>query len=676
MRRRQLLYGSLAVITVILTVTCLANALLVQTKLEESRQTCEEAIHLFLKGSDTLTNEVFAYGDTAQLVHLTNYWTEAEVTRCRDVALERLEGISLSQAEKDALRQASNASNDLMDLETHAMRLIALSAGVPAAETPRAVAEYRLPAEETYLMAPIKRAKARTLLFGREYMNQKNVIIRGVADFSYHLNSRIGKSVTDNMHGAWLAISVNLVLFIIFIVLYQVVGHQNDAAAREELRKREECFRVVAKQTGHYVFRYDIPTRTYYHITGGEGIIPVPEVVENLADSAVTHSIVAQESMEAYRGFLAVLDEGKTPPDTDVRLLEKNGEAKWYRFSATLVHGDDGAATSAVVSYADCAKQREQELAYSRWMQEMRALDAENVVLHEWNITRDILENEHGVMEPAGDHPHTPRFDERARIYGKLFVAKEDQGAFRSYVNREKLIGMYHNGVFSDILDYREIQPDRTLRWTRLTIRLVMYPSSSDIKAYVMKQDIDEEKRMELALIQQSELDSLTGALNRRAFIAKVTELLQKAPKQNHVLMMLDIDGFKSVNDTYGHDFGDKFLQNFTEAARRQLRPHDLVGRIGGDEFMICIPDVPTDSAITKKANQVIQTLHTNTGDGQIVTVSMGIAVYSRDGTTFEELYQKADIALYKMKKSGKDSFCFYLQGMENGGNMLTSFDS
>ena len=675
MRRRQIVYGALSILVVFLTIFLLAQALLQQTRLEKTRNAYEEAIHLFLSGSDTLTNEVFAYADTGDARHMNEYWTEADVTKTRDIAVQILEDGELSADEAEALYTASGASNRLMELETHAMRLLADGAAMPIEEMPGEVAVYSLPAAERVLSAQAQTALAKSMLFGREYMTQKNMIIRNVSDFSYHLNSRIGLASTDNMRHAWLTITLSLVLFILFIILYQIASHKLEAYQREELRQREECFRIVASQTGHFVFRYDIPTRTFYLITGYNAPIDVPEVIPALADSAVLHNVVAKDSLAAYREFLRVLDSGETPPDTDVRLVEKGGEGKWYRFSASLVRDPSGKAISAVVSYAESDRQREQELAYSRWVQEMKELDQENVILHEWNISKDLLENEHGKMEPTGDRSSLRHFDERVQVYIRDAVYREDVAAYRAIMDREKLIGMFHSGVFSQSLDYREIQPDRSLRWMRLTLRLVMYPTSNDVKAYIMKQDIDDEKQVELALIQQSEMDSLTGAFNRRAFIEKVTELLHKAPKQNHVIMMLDIDGFKSVNDTFGHDFGDKLLQSFTEAARQELRPSDLIGRIGGDEFMICIPNVPTDSAIAKKAGQLINALHATASDGRDITVSMGVSVFSRDGASFEELYQKADIALYKIKKTGKNSFCFYIHGMESSGNTLTSFD-
>ena len=649
--------------------------MLTQTGLDATRTACEEVIHLFLQGSDTLTNEVFAYADTADVKHLTNYWTEADVTKSRDTAVNTLEGKTLSADELDALHNAADASNALMLLETHAMRLIADSAGMSPEEMPQAVAAYALPADEKALPAEEQSALAKELLFGREYMTRKNTIIRNVSDFSYHLNTRIGMAATRNMRHAWIVISVNLGLFILFIILYQFTSNRLDESQREDLRQREECFRIVANQTGRYVFRYAIPTRTYYRITEFPGSTDMPEIIPDLADSATTQKAVNKDSLAAFRGFLNRLDAGETPPDTDIHLLEKNGKTKWYRFSASLVRASDGRAIGAVVSYVECERQREQELAYSRWLQEMQTLDQEKVVLREWNISKDVPDNEYSKVSAAGDLGHIRHFDDFIHAYVKNDVFKEDAPSFRDVVSREKLIGMYHSGVYSHSLDYREVRRDHSLCWMRLTVRLIMYPTSSDIKAYVMIQDINEEKLSALALIQHSELDSLTGAFNRRAFIEKVTELLHKAPQRNHMMLMLDIDGFKNVNDTYGHDFGDKLLQSITQTARRELRTDDLIGRVGGDEFMLCLPNMATDAVMEKKAAQLSRALRGKTPDGGEVTVSIGVSVFSRDGVSFEELYQKADVALYKIKKTCKNGYCFFSPDMETSGNILTSFD-
>jgi len=457
------------------------------------------------------------------------------------------------------------------------------------------------------------------------------------------------------------------------ILLYREKSLRAMQKSAEELEQREECFRIAASQTGRFVFRYDIPTQTYYHITGYKGPFEQPQVVKNLVEEMIAKGAIAPESAAAYREFFQTIDDGKTPPDTDIKLMVHGGGAGWYRFSATLAFASDGKATTAVVSYVECDEQREREMAYSRWMQEMQKLPRKNTVLLEWNITQNIFESERGDARVSPGKYESATFDEVAGIYAGCHVFAEDRQAYLSLVNRAHLLGMYHSNATSAQLDYREVQSG-VCRWMRLTVRLVMYPTSTDIKAYIAVVDVDEEKQAELSLIAKSEMDQLTGAYNRGAFVDRVRELIAKQPNGNHLFMMLDIDDFKAVNDTFGHDFGDKLLQSIPETARRVLRTNDFIGRVGGDEFMICLENVAGVEAMKAKAAELIRAFSQRVSETQIATVSMGASAFPKDGCCFEELYKKADIAMYRIKKNGKNDFCFYEAGMEESGNVHTSF--
>ena len=161
----------------------------------------------------------------------------------------------------------------------------------------------------------------------------------------------------------------------------------------------------------------------------------------------------------------------------------------------------------------------------------------------------------------------------------------------------------------------------------------------------------------ESVLQQKAEQDPLTGLANRAAF-----EKLQHVLKSDVslVLFLMDVDNFKSVNDTYGHKVGDQVLQKVAEALQKSFRSEDFVMRIGGDEFSAVVTHITPEqsSALEQKITSINEFL-SNSDDGlPVVTLSIG-AAFSDQGFT-DDLYVLADKALYYVKEHGRNGYAVY----------------
>ena len=180
-----------------------------------------------------------------------------------------------------------------------------------------------------------------------------------------------------------------------------------------------------------------------------------------------------------------------------------------------------------------------------------------------------------------------------------------------------------------------------------------------------MYEDIDGEKRATLLTKERSETDPLTGLLNRTTFIARVNHLLRTSkPGSRHALLMLDIDGFKQVNDVFGHGTGDQALVDIADGITSIVRRGDLVSRLGGDEFLVFLADIQNDKDASAKARQICDLTHKAFSMEVQISGSVGITIAPRDGTDFETLYKKVDSALYYVKGSGKNNYVFYRDSM------------
>ncbi len=154
--------------------------------------------------------------------------------------------------------------------------------------------------------------------------------------------------------------------------------------------------------------------------------------------------------------------------------------------------------------------------------------------------------------------------------------------------------------------------------------------------------------------------DVLTGLNNRRQVMARLEEEFQRAVRlgESICLISLDIDHFKRINDTYGHPFGDLVLKRVAERMQGSVRPYDIVGRIGGEEFIIVAPASPCDEAVSL-ADRIIAAISRETiaeGRNRVtVTISAGVAVISPNDTGVDDLLRRADRALYQAKAEGRN---------------------
>ena len=159
-------------------------------------------------------------------------------------------------------------------------------------------------------------------------------------------------------------------------------------------------------------------------------------------------------------------------------------------------------------------------------------------------------------------------------------------------------------------------------------------------------------------------MDLLTELTNKAATERMIADYIDSNPNGHGVLFILDIDNFKKVNDTMGHAFGDTLLKTLGKEIRTEFRVTDIVGRTGGDEFMIFLKDINDDLIVEREANRITRFFHDFKAGGDYVkysaTASIGCAIYPNDGATFKDLYVSADQALYRAKKRGKNQLVFY----------------
>ena len=235
-----------------------------------------------------------------------------------------------------------------------------------------------------------------------------------------------------------------------------------------------------------------------------------------------------------------------------------------------------------------------------------------------------------------------------------LFL-EEDQKIFLMLINQLRA------GDAEARAELRMIHSRGVSRWKRVEIYSVVDQDKQAVQLVGKIADIQRQKQSMQRLIRQADSDPLSGLLNRGAMERNIKAFLTGEGKGGvHALLMLDFDNFKAVNDTLGHAKGDQLLTSFANGMRRLFRSGDFLSRVGGDEYMIFIKSARNDLIVQDKAEALRgEMVVLSRKIGIPVSISVGIAVYHRDGDTFERLYKAADEALYRVKRNGKNAIAF-----------------
>ena len=174
--------------------------------------------------------------------------------------------------------------------------------------------------------------------------------------------------------------------------------------------------------------------------------------------------------------------------------------------------------------------------------------------------------------------------------------------------------------------------------------------------------------------------DSLTGLANRHRMEKRLTTTLvaYKAAKRSCALLMLDLDRFKQVNDTLGHPAGDELLKQVAQRLQNIIGDRGEIGRLGGDEFQVMLPDLDDRGELGELAQRIIQMIsqpYSISGSRAIIGTSIGVAIAPYDGIEADEIVSSADLALYAAKGGGRGQFRFYSSDLKDGARMRKAIE-
>ena len=214
--------------------------------------------------------------------------------------------------------------------------------------------------------------------------------------------------------------------------------------------------------------------------------------------------------------------------------------------------------------------------------------------------------------------------------------------------------------------DFRIIAASGEVKWIAHVCQAVYSEDGTFLGRRSSNRDISQRKKAELELEGLATHDVLTGLPNRKLLYERLAQILAQAERSgnNVAILFVDLDKFKNINDELGHDAGDIVLIETTRRMISALRKGDTVARIGGDEFVIIIPDAETDSTVNIIAQKLIDIIgrdieieKDDKKENRNVGASIGISIYPKDGNDIDSLIKTADTAMYEAKKSGRNQY-------------------
>jgi len=380
----------------------------------------------------------------------------------------------------------------------------------------------------------------------------------------------------------------------------------------------------------------------------GEKLLTIERM--KIAGKSFTNYI-SPEYQANFRAFLATAFASHSPQHCELT-LQINGDTRWVSLDAVA----DTLRQTCLTAVMDISerKRSEQELQLAATLflsleEAVMVADADNYIL---------------TVNPAFTRLTGYTLEEAIGQKTSLLNSGRQNKAFYNEMwNNLKTTGHWQGEIWN-----RRKSGEIYLEW--LSINTLYADNDEVIRRVAMFSDMTEKKRAEETILRQVNIDSLTGLPNRRLFLDRLQQGIKAChrTKRKLALMFLDLDHFKDVNDTLGHDIGDILLKDVSQRLIACIRDTDTLARPGGDEFTIIMGELEELSDIDRVAQCILKCMSEPfqlKTDFCHVSFSIGIALYPDDATEFEDLLRKADQAMYSSKHQGRGRFCYFTPAMQ-----------
>ena len=341
--------------------------------------------------------------------------------------------------------------------------------------------------------------------------------------------------------------------------------------------------------------------------------------------------------------------------DTEFRTVTGSGNLRWLHVRGNL-YAREGRKYTIVSVIEDITERKSVEEELQRQAERLHILSqAEGEKIIDYNAKTDVMiirtNDEYGMAQDEIHSRYMQRFN-AAMIY------KEDVAYYKAVL--ESLL----KSPKHDTIEFRIKRFDEDYTWYQANLTSLLGAEGYVTRIVGRMINIDDRKKKEMELLLRAEKDALTGIYNQGATEQLIHNAIEDGNENSlSAMMIIDLDNFKEANDLLGHANGDQLLEKTAGILKEMFKGGDVIGRIGGDEFLVYMRNLESISDADEMAGNIVKQVRYDLDfEGQPihVTCSVGVAVYPYHGKNYEELFEKADRAVYTVKANGKDGYRVY----------------
>ncbi|MBX3677143.1 MAG: diguanylate cyclase [Rhodocyclaceae bacterium] len=447
----------------------------------------------------------------------------------------------------------------------------------------------------------------------------------------------------------------------------------------EALKKSEARFHAIADYTYGLEAWFNPKGRLIWINRSVERITGYTPLECLLSSNLVDMLVFGKDRKSALEVALKAL-RGSTGDNFEVRLNHKDGSVIWTVINWQPINSPSGEYLGLRVSCDEIQNRKEAELKLLDTVVELRRAQA----LKEYYLTHSNEERSRleallnvmkiGVLFVDGNHRiiyinnacrdiwKLPREENLTGLRDSGMIERtahlrKDDAAYRKHIE-EMLAGEEVSGAFEIPMEDGRIVTD-------ISALVPGEKPGQFIGRVWIYEDVTRQKQLEAQLIQLAERDPLTNLYNRRRFHEEIERIIADASRRKaHAgLLAIDLDGFKPINDVYGHQAGDEVLMKLAEEVGATVRRNEIFFRVGGDEFAILAPDADEEEMVglARRVGGKIADMRFTFGGQEVqLTASLGIALYPVHAASSEEIIARADSAMYQAKLSGKNRWAIF----------------
>lgn len=464
------------------------------------------------------------------------------------------------------------------------------------------------------------------------------------------------KFIQAIMSALTIKVSIIFIFGILSIIYFNKKAKDELIASNEKLKLDEEIFRVAMDKTSNIAFEYNQKTKTLTFKNSVPKGHQLMQIVENVPESLVENNFIFEESIDEFlQIYKRIFNKNVKTSSGIIKVRTNNDSYLWERLTLTNIFDNDKNILRTVGVIENITEEKENELSLFLKKQYFEALQTDNISTYEINLSKNTI-------NPFNNSSKKKNYDKLFEYFLKRKIHSDDIEVMRERFSRKNMLISYFNGINEFKADCCIKDTNEVYKWAEFHIHVIKKLSTDEIKGILLIKDISNIKELK----EMSERDPLTSLYNRRATKKHIDNFLESTKEDttsSHAFIILDLDNFKTLNDTLGHIMGDIALQEFALKLVESFKNQSIIGRLGGDEFIIFLKYISSKDELKEILKKILNDFSVTYGHSDIsvdISASVGVAIAPQDGNTFQELYKKSDIALYSIKNTSKNNFSFY----------------